>query len=53
MDAEIIEKAIRDESSKLILRYEAYHNSLHLEWMRNKKRTGKVNRPGFRRHLLA
>lgn len=42
MDAEIIEKAIRDESSKLILRYEAYHNSLHLEWMRNKKRTGKA-----------
>jgi len=42
MDAIAIEKAIKDEASKLIERYEAYHNSLHLEWVRTKKRTGKA-----------
>lgn len=40
MDAETIENAIKDEASKLINRYEAYHNNLHLEWVRTTKRTG-------------
>lgn len=42
MDAETIEKAIKEESTKLILRYEKYHNNLHLEWLRNTKRTGST-----------
>lgn len=37
-DATTIEKAIREESEKLIERYNTYHNLLHAEWMRNKKR---------------
>jgi hypothetical protein len=40
MDADTIEIAIKEEANKLIERYEAYHNNLHLEWLRNKKRTG-------------
>lgn len=37
-DAATIEKAIREESEKLIERYNIYHNALHAEWVRNKKR---------------
>lgn len=40
MDADTIEIAIKAEAKKLIYRYEAYHNNLQLEWLRNKKRTG-------------
>jgi hypothetical protein len=40
MDADTIEAAIKLEAKKLIERYEAYHNNLQLEWLRNKKRTG-------------
>lgn len=52
MDADTIEKAIKDEAKKLILRYEKYHNNLHLEWLRNTKRTGtaaakKVLKPNY------
>lgn len=42
MDAKLIQEAIVKEASKLIVRYEAYHNALHLEWERNCKRTGAV-----------
>lgn len=31
-------QTIKEESDKLILRYHAYHNALHLEFMRNKRR---------------
>lgn len=52
MDADTIEKAIKEEATKLILRYEKYHNDLHLEWLRNTKRTGsttvkKVLKPNY------
>lgn len=52
MDAETIEKAIKREALKLINRYEAYHNNLHLEWVRSTKRTGssptkKVMKPSY------
>lgn len=35
---EYIAKIIKEESDKLILRYHAYHNVLHLEHLRNEKR---------------
>lgn len=40
MDADTIEKAIKEEAKKLVLRYEKYHNNLHLDWLRNTKLTG-------------
>jgi RNA-directed DNA polymerase len=40
MDAKEIRAAIVAEANKLIARYEAYHNALHLEWERSRKRTG-------------
>lgn len=33
-----LNKMIRDEADKLILRYHAYHNALHNEYLRNMKR---------------
>lgn len=42
-DAVTIESAIREESEKLIERYNVYHNALHSEWVRNKKRI--INAP--------
>jgi len=33
-----LRKVIKEESYKLILRYHAYHNALHNEYLRNKKR---------------
>lgn len=33
-----LEKVIKEEAEKLILRYHAYHNGLHIEWKRNEKR---------------
>ncbi|MER2022088.1 MAG: reverse transcriptase domain-containing protein [Stenotrophomonas sp.] len=52
MDVEVLAQAIRDESRKLILRYEAYQNNLHRDWLRNCKRTGlalqkEVRRPEY------
>ncbi|QIM45041.1 reverse transcriptase domain-containing protein [Leclercia adecarboxylata] len=37
---ELLSETIKEESKKLIDRYHAYHNSLHLEHMRNIKRFG-------------
>lgn len=41
---EYLDKVIREESDKLILRYHAYHNALHLEHLRNKKRISNAPR---------
>lgn len=38
LDARSIEKAITEESVKLIQRFNYYHNNLHVDWVRNKKR---------------
>jgi RNA-directed DNA polymerase len=38
LDARSIEKAIVEESAKLIERFNSYHNNLHVDWTRNKKR---------------
>lgn len=38
LDARSIEKAIIEESTKLIDRFNSYHNSLHINWSRNRKR---------------
>lgn len=35
-----LEKVIKEEAEKLISRYHEYHNHLHLEYERNKKRLG-------------
>jgi RNA-directed DNA polymerase len=35
---EYLAKVIDEESDKLIFRYHAYHNALHFEFLRNKKR---------------
>lgn len=37
LDAKTIEKAIIDESEKLIERFNSYHNALHIQWMRQRK----------------
>lgn len=38
LDARSIERAIVEESTKLVARFNAYHNNLHVDWIRNKKR---------------
>lgn len=43
LDARSIENAIVEESRKLIERFNSYHNSLHVEWERNKKRFPSVD----------
>lgn len=49
---EYLAKVIYEESDKLILRYHAYHNALHLEHIRNVKRIAdaprkKVKKPDY------
>ncbi|MCG8296500.1 reverse transcriptase domain-containing protein [Pseudomonas entomophila] len=40
-----LEKIITDEAEKLISRYHEYHNRIHIESIRNKKRLGENARP--------
>lgn len=47
-----IQRIVEEEAEKLILRYHAYHNSLHIEWLRNAKRISnppqkEVKRPDY------
>lgn len=40
-----ISQAILEETKKLILRYHEYHNRVHIEYIRNKKRLGDSTPP--------